>query len=167
MRIKYVEQATVRILEPNRWDAENGYTVDVIDPDDALHLLTHSPGDFKVAPDEPLLTLSGMDEAKAGELVLHRITTIGALGALGEGQAAELATAMGVDGEQVHTWVAEARAWARQAPAAASEVAAAIVQTQDLAPVPSAKPAEGIYFASVPVVALESERAGATPAPTG
>lgn len=131
MRIKYVENATVRIVEPYQWDAGNDYTVDVIEPNDALHLLTHPPGDFKVAPDEPLLALEGMTEARAGELVLHGITNVAGLGALDEAQTAELATAMGVSGDEMRAWVAGASPLVAESGAAGGVPAVATLEPEN------------------------------------
>jgi predicted flap endonuclease-1-like 5' DNA nuclease len=154
MLIKYIEQATVRILEPHQWDAENGYTVDVLDPNEALHLLTHPPGDFKIAPAEPLLALDGMTEARAGELVLHGITTIGALGALSASEAASLAEAMGVSADEMRAWENAAKEFTAQAFERARQATAPLDTASEAVPA-AAEPAT-----PVEMVALESERAG-------
>lgn len=68
MRIRYTGQATVRIVGDHTWSPANGYTDEVADPTMVLELLSHPPGDFAVADDEPLLAVVGADGIQ--ELVL-------------------------------------------------------------------------------------------------
>jgi hypothetical protein len=52
MKIKYVGLAGVRVIEPYRWEKENGYIQDVTDEAILMNLLTYPRPDFEVV-EEP------------------------------------------------------------------------------------------------------------------
>lgn len=111
MRIRYVGAATVREWthgETYAWKRENGYVVEVTDAEFASELLTHPPGDFGVADDEPILSVTGIEPKDAAELTLLGIVTLEQLAALDDADLARVEAAMTVSGEQVRTWRAEA-----------------------------------------------------------
>jgi hypothetical protein len=47
MKIRYTGTAGVRIVEPYRWDASNGYVQDVTDPAILENLLTYPKPEFE------------------------------------------------------------------------------------------------------------------------
>jgi len=117
MRIRYLGAATVREWthgETYAWNRENEYVVEVADAEFASELLTHPPGDFGVADDEPMLSVTGIGRKDAAELTLLGIVTLEDLAKLDEDSGARVEAAMGVSGEQVRAWRTEAGALLKQ-----------------------------------------------------
>jgi len=108
MRIRYIGQATVRILGPYTWSPENGH-VQSVDAETAANLLTYPRPQFQIDPDEPLMVLKGVGEQRMAELALAGIARIGEMAALDEDGIKRLADQVWASEKQIRVWVEQAR----------------------------------------------------------
>lgn len=110
MHIKYTGPVGIikkRTMSGIEWNQDNGFEVDVTDPELVLNLITHGPDDFAVALDDPLLTLVGSDDI--GALVLAGIISPDALSDLKADELKALAAKAGLPESKLKAWAKQAK----------------------------------------------------------
>jgi hypothetical protein len=92
-----------------RWDASNGFAVEIEDPATVIDLLTLPGQPFVPSNDEPLTNLPGVGEGRIADFAMVGIGSMSALAEADESMVRLLSRQANVGAKAVREWVAAAK----------------------------------------------------------